>query len=121
MGDYADWALTWEEIGCMMMLSWQLYLCELGIGGIHGTAGPPSGDPPAMRTEHRMPAKMWRVFLCPDTISWNSMMRLEKLFIMQDDRAHTPENHRVWQTLHNSGTDSCGLVEVRSAARQVSP
>ncbi len=65
-----------------------------------------------MRTEHRMPAKFWRVFLCPDTIAWNSIMRLEKLLNIQDSGVGTPDNLRVGQTLLNSGTDSCGLVVV---------
>ncbi len=59
-----------------------------------------------------MPAKLWRVFLCPDTISWNSIMRLEKLFIIQDYGVYTPDKHRVWQTLNKRQRDCFGRVEV---------
>ncbi len=59
-----------------------------------------------------MPAKFWRVFLCPDTIAWNSIMPLEKLLNIQDNGVGTPDNLRVGQTLLNSGTDPCGLVVV---------
>ena len=59
-----------------------------------------------------MPAKFWRVFLCPDPITRDSIMPLEKLLNIKDNGVGTPDNLRVGQTLLNSGTDSCGLVVV---------
>ena len=53
-----------------------------------------------------MPAKFWRVFLCPDTISKDSIMRLENLFITQDYGVYTPENQQIWQTLCKRQTDA---------------